>query len=224
MADDTQKTVFGPSKEETNHKKQEENAYTRKLNILVSNITKVEIEVGHVKSDPTTWNIHFKGDKVIRINSKKIEVESVFRQEYITTFNKASPFFKKKDWGTFVGYLSDIATVVQSKEETENVYVAQQLMEILLEYNITTDSNMIIQKNAFGRFFFDNGNKYCVLSNQIKHEVEEELGFKFNPKILSETLTDLGYKDAGTTAIRINGKRPRFWLFDKKVIDDLKQG
>jgi hypothetical protein len=190
----------------------EDSFYKTKINRLCESIETVVIVKGHVPNDPVIWEIHLLGG-VLRIDSKKIEIQDVFRKAYITEFYHPAPSFKQMDWYKFVECISQMAVVIKSTEESEAVYISNQVFDKIRELPITDDQTV----GVTGRALLKHEEFYCLTSSKVS-EIVEVYRFRIAPNVLSSTMTALGYKTAGTPAFRCDGKLCRFWWFYPDII------
>ncbi|MDN5310189.1 MAG: putative primase/helicase [Methanolobus sp.] len=181
---------------------------------LFESVEKVTIVKGHIPTDPTNWEIRIDGH-VLSVDAEKMDRPTLFRKQYLKVFNKSPPAFKE-DWPKFVDALSELAEVVTAKEESESVYIANQLMETIRKLPIITDK----EDAAVGRGLLDHEGHYCLVSKKLD-EIKEAHNYHITPNLLSSTMVSLGLKADGTPTIRCGtAGRPRFWWFYKRAIID----
>lgn len=181
---------------------------------LLDCISEVTIYEGRLKDDPKFWIITFNGSNTpLKIDAEDLIVQKRFLQKYFKLSNTPAPRMKTDEWETFLRALSARATVGTYHEETDNVYIAETVLEKIrdlpkIKKEMATWSKGYIEQDGYR----------CVHHNTIKESVEG-LGFKFTGRILSDTLTQLGYKEEGTNEIWINElKKPvRFWWFKESA-------
>jgi hypothetical protein len=138
--------------------------------------------------------------------------EKSFQIAYLNTFY--SPLsLPEKGWTRFIKKLcSSDKMYVKQGEESENVYIAQQVFEVLAQMQIDTD-----REDPFnGSALLDEDEKYlCVLNSKVT-EIVNTLQFKIGMNKLSTTMIDLGMKlDTGSFLIKHEHKSKIFWKFSK---------
>jgi hypothetical protein len=179
---------------------------------LLDMIDKVVIAKGHIPTDPTTWEIHI-GTGTVRVDAEKMISPLDFCKKYLKTFHMPAPAFKD-DWIPFVMTLHERAEIITSKEESEAVYIANQILEMIRGLPITEDQ----ADAATGRALLQHKGFYCLHNAKVSGVVEA-MRYHIALSDLSRAMTSLGYKKEGTDAFRCNGKLSRFWWFYPEVID-----
>lgn len=203
----------------------------QKLSMLIEKIIVVK---GRISKDPTIWEFHFVGDKrVIRIDSEKVENLTMVRQQYLKTFDEPAPKLSPKKWTNFLSsFTVDDGTkeVIEAPEESENVFIARQVFELICTIPVSEDPDDAID----GRSLYDTNldelddkkRYYCMTSSKLL-ELVSNAGFKITSQNLSESMTELGLKKAGTPRVRYNGqeykKRTRSWCFIPEIVDSHKK-
>lgn len=184
---------------------------------MIASIEKVIIREGKLSSDPVIWEIHISR-KVLRIDAEKIENQKVFRSQYVKAFRTPAPSMKSDIWLKIVEMMGETAEVVRAGEESERVYIANQVFEKVCELRITDDK----QDAATGRGMLDYQGHFCVTSKKIE-EIAQVAGYRIAFSSLSETMTELGLKKEGSENIWYGNKSIRsWWFFQSKVLDQQK--
>jgi hypothetical protein len=60
-------------------------------------INKVVIVKGVIPSDPITWEFHIH-DKILRVDTDRLENMKQFRQQYLKAFDRPAPKIKLSRW------------------------------------------------------------------------------------------------------------------------------
>lgn len=179
---------------------------------LESSIKSVTIEKGHVDTDPSIWRIEFV-DGIIELDAKKLTAYRPFAQEYIKKFNRPAPIISSEEWRAILEILAEKADVVQATEESENVFIANQVMEKIQRMKIIDDKELA----AAGKGLLDHEGYLCLVTTKVEEIIDGR--YRIPLSTLSYVMTQLGYKTEGTHKIRCgNGKRPRFWCFFKDIV------
>ncbi|WP_367344151.1 hypothetical protein [Methanomethylovorans sp.] len=189
---------------------EEKNKSNDDLKKLVDSIESVTIYEGRVKNDQKTWKIKLAGvDTPLSVDAEALTTPRVFSQQHLKWTNSPAPHFKPGKWNVFVAYLSERAEQKQTESESEEVYIAETVYEALMELDAINPEHI---KKKKGYIPIDG---YRGIQHYTLKEITEGLGFKYNSKVLSDTLTQLGYKKEETSLKWIQGlKRPvRVWLF-----------
>lgn len=177
-------------------------------------IEEVTIYEGQIKDDPKYWEFKFKGlDTPLKIEAEELTSSKAFQTKYIKLANTPAPCFKANEWYLILKALAEQAKLSQYVEESDNVYVAKSLFELIQD--LPPIKKELVLRGAKG--YVPHEGYRCVHLYTIK-ELMEGLNFKLNPRILSTTLTQLGYKEEGTPALWIKelNKHVRFWWFKEE--------
>ncbi len=187
------------------------------ISALLNCVTKATIYEGRIKDDPKFWEIHFEGlDTPIKIESELMDSPKAFRKQFLKLTDTPAPPLSASDWYTFVSELSERADRAQSLDESDNVYFAEYLFELIRELPAIKKEHVLKSKGYVSQEGFR-----CVHSNTIK-QLTENLNIKISPQILSGTLEQLGYKEPKTRALWVNGKQHRFWFFKEECFSVLE--
>lgn len=184
------------------------------IDALLEAVESVTIYEGRIRDDPKLWEICFKGlNTPLKIDSEQLDSAGPFRRKFLKLTDTPAPPLKASDWFAFIAGLSERAEHKKSLEESDNVYIAETVMEAIRAQNIIKLESATTHKG-----YVPIDGYRCVHHHTVK-ELTEGLGFKFTGRILSDTLTQLGYKEEGTKQIRVKGlKNPvRFWRFPEAV-------
>ncbi|WP_319506329.1 hypothetical protein [uncultured Methanolobus sp.] len=179
---------------------------------LLDMIDKIVIVEGHIPTDPTTWEIHISNG-LVRVDAEKMISPLDFCKKYLKTFHMPAPAFKD-DWIPFVRALHERAEIVTSKEESEAVYISNQILEEIRRLPKTDDQ----ADASTGRALLQHKGFYCLHNKKVS-EIVEAMRYHITPSDLSQAMTALGYKKEGTDAFRCNSKLTRFWWFYPEIID-----
>lgn len=186
---------------------------------FLDSILEVTIYEGRIKDDPKYWEIKFNGlDTPLKIEAEDLDSSKAFRRKYLKLTNMPAPPLSTTDWYIVLKALGENANHGQYVEESDNVYVTETLFERIRELQqIKMDSAL----KAKGYVLY-NGYR-CIHYNTIK-DLMEALNFKLTPRILSDTLTQMGYKEPGTPAIWVKelNKVVRFWWFKAEKFESPK--
>lgn len=184
---------------------------TNQINSLLNCVRKVTIYAGRIKDDPKYWEIYFEGlDTPIKIESELMDSSRSFRRQFLKLTDTPAPPLSASDWFTFVAALSEKAERGAYSEESDNVYIAEGLFELILGLPAIKKETVMQAKG----YVLHEGFR-CVHWHTIE-ELMEAHGFKLSKQILSSTLTQLGYKEEGTQAFRVKGRLTRFWFFKEE--------
>jgi len=181
---------------------------------FLDTIESVTICEGRIKEDPKTWEIKFNGiNTPLEIDAEALDSTIAFRRKYLKLTNTPAPGIKGSEWYICLKYMAEIATISQTREESDNVFVAEALFELIRD--LTPIKKELVLKGAKG--YVPHEGYRCVHLYVIK-ELMEGLNFKLTPRILSTSLTQLGYKEEGTPAIYVKDlkKHVRFWWFKEE--------
>lgn len=191
---------------------------TSPIEKMIESIEKVVIREGKVPSDPVVWEVYISG-KVLRIDAEKIENQKVFRSQYVKAFRTTAPLMKPDMWLQIVAVMGEMAEVVKAGEESERVYIANQVFEKVCELQVTEDRGIA----AAGRGMLDYQGYFCAPSKKIE-EIVQAAGYRIAFNSLSETMTELGLKKEGSENIRYDNKSIRSWWFVKSKVLDQQKG
>ena len=181
------------------------------INSLLNCVRKVTIYNGRIKDDPKYWEIYFVGlDTPIKIESELMDSARSFRRQFLKLTDTPAPPLSASDWFTFVAALSEKAERSAYSEDTDNVYTAERLFEMIqglpkIKKELVTRVPGYVSHDGFR----------CIHGYTIE-ELMESRGYKISKQALSSTLTQLGYKEEGTQAFRVNGRLTRFWFFKEE--------
>jgi len=189
---------------------------------LYNMIEKVVIVKGAIPSDPTIWEFHILGH-VLKVDAEDLENMSTFRKQYLKAFDRPAPKIKASRWTDILDALANDDDKVehrQAPEESGNVFIARQLFETLCEKDISEDPEDAISGLSFFKYISeaDNETYYCIPSRILKDTVDNS-GFKIPLNELSNTMTELKLKRAGTLLVRYGkGRQKRTWCFFPVVV------
>lgn len=177
---------------------------------LFEAIDKLVIYKGIVPSDMSTCEFHLSGE-VIRIPADRMMNNKIFKIAYFNTF--FSPItLPDEGWTKFVRALTSSDKMeIRSAEESDNVYIASQVFEIVSQLRIDREYEDPFEGTAL----YDIGDEFLYLLSEKITSILNTLQFKIGMKALSTTMSDLGLKDVGTGLIKRGGKSKRFWAFRK---------
>jgi len=188
---------------------------------LYGMIEKVRIVKGRISSDPVIWEFHMIGKLVLKIDTERLEKHGVFRQQYLKEFCMPAPDIKGKEWLKVLSALveDDKTEHVEAPEESERVFIAKQMFEIVCRYDVSEDS-----EDAFAGLYLyktvlkkDDKTYFCMPSDKFLGLVSSA-GFKIPSNLLSETMTELGFKCNGTPRVRYCGPQVRSWCFIPETV------
>lgn len=183
---------------------------------FIDSIESVTIYEGRIKDDPKTWEIKFNGiDTPLKIDAEELDSTKTFRRKFLKLTNTPAPGFRASDWYLSLKFLAEKATLKKTAEESDNVFVAESLFELIRDLQEIKKEHVLKSKGYVAHEGFR-----CVHLYTIK-ELMEGLNFKLTPRILSTTLTELGYKSEGTPALWVKGlkKHVRFWWFSEGLFN-----
>ncbi|MEN6290439.1 MAG: hypothetical protein ABFD07_00280 [Methanobacterium sp.] len=177
-------------------------------NKLYNAIEKVEINRGILEEDPIVWEIHISG-KNLKIDAEKLESQGAFRVQFLRAFNRPAPKVSSKEWEIIIELLAEEKSeIIENEEESENVYIAEQIFECIKRIPISEDEADALN----GRCLLRKG-ELCLLKAQKITEIARELGFNVVPNRLSPVMTKLNFKKAGTRNVRLDKIDTRVWEF-----------
>lgn len=190
--------------------------WTKKTQIdaLLDAVEHVTIYEGRIRDDPKVWEICITGlNNPLKIDSEQLDSARAFRRQFLKLTDNPAPPLSPSDWYTFITSLSERAEHKKSVEESDNVYIAETVLEAILDLPAIKPGSVTKHKG-----FVPIDGYRCVHHHTVK-ELTEGLGFKFTGRILSDTLTQLGYKEEGTRLKWINElkRAVRFWWFKESV-------
>lgn len=192
---------------------------------IYDRISKVRVIEGTVSSDPKRWEIHID-DKVLKILVEKLENQKAFRDQYLREFNVPAPKIKGEDWLNLLNALSENKKeLVVNPEESEEVRIAREIFEKISRLGISEDS----QAFTSGRLIYLHNERYYLRSSTIESMVNDS-SYRISMSKLSETMTELGMKEPGTT--KAGPQRQRCWEFipeflkakDSEKVEDTRSG
>ena len=134
-------------------------------------------------------------------------------------FRSPAPLIKHDLWLKIVALMGETAEVVKAGEESERVYIANQVFEKICELQVIDDR----ASAAAGKGMLDYQGYYCVTSKKVE-EIVQAAGYKIPFNWLSETMTELGLKKEGSESIWYSRKSIRSWCFiQSKVLNQRKE-
>jgi hypothetical protein len=193
---------------------------------LYSMIVKVLIVKGRITSDPVVWEFHMIDNKVLKVDTEKLEKYGVFRQPFLKEYCLPAPDLNGKEWLKILSALveDEKTESVKAPEESERVFIARQIFEIVSDYDISEDPEEALSGQYLYNHEIDGKFHYCMPSSKFL-ELVNNAGFKIPSNILSETTTELGLKCNGTPRVRYGcGRRVRSWCFIPEAILSQKEG
>ncbi|KKG06134.1 hypothetical protein [Methanosarcina mazei] len=189
---------------------------------LYNMIDKVVVVEGVVPSDPTVWEFHILG-KVLKVDAEKLECMATFRRQYLKVFHRPAPEVKPNRWRSVLEALAeDKAEYRQAPEESEFVYIARQIFEIICERDITDDPDDAMTGNFLFKHTLPNGKTYFCMPSVRFGELVQRSGYIIPLNILSTTMTELGMKREGSLRVRYGGPQLRSWCFKPEVVMEQK--
>jgi hypothetical protein len=75
--------------------------------------------------------------QTLKIPIEKLETQAMFRCQYLRAFNRPAPKVKGEEWGRIVEALASDESKVEIEteiEESDNVYIARQMIEEIKKY------------------------------------------------------------------------------------------
>jgi hypothetical protein len=193
-------------------KNKQEQALSDNVLKIYNRISKVRVIEGIVSSDPKRWEIHID-DKILKISVEKLESQQSFRSQYLREFNVPAPKIKGEDWLTLLNALSENKTeLVINPEESEEVRIAREIFEKIRKLGVSEDP----QPFNSGRLIYLHNERYFLRSSAIEGMVNDS-SYRITMSKLSETMTELGMKEPGTT--KAGPERHRCWEFVPEVLN-----
>jgi len=188
-------------------------------------IEKDVIVRGAIPSDPTIWEFYIQ-DKVLRVDTTKLENMTQFRKEYLKVFSHPAPRVTPSRWIALLESLADEkATYIQAPEESNRVFIANSIFEIVCDRAVSKDPDEGLSGLALYEHSFPDDEKPCYcMPSKIFLSLVEGAGFKIPPNDLSSTMTELGLKKDGTLRISYSGQQLRSWCFFKDAVLKEKGG
>lgn len=190
-------------------------------------IAKVTIIKGTIPSDPVVWEFYMQG-KILKVDAEKLEDPSSFRKQYFKMFDHPAPYIKKSGWSSVLEALSeDKVEITKAPEDSEHVFIAKQIFEILCKKNIIDNPEDAANGLGMLKYEPENENKiYCCVPSIVLKDVVDGSGFKIPLNELSRVMTELGLKSPGTPPVRYGkGRRYRSWhFFYEIVLDQQREG
>lgn len=178
---------------------------------LLESVEEVTIVKGHIPSDPTFWHIKIEG-KTIEVNAEKMTTPTRFKQLYLKNFYLPAPSVKTDEWNNLLKLLAEQAQVVTAQEESEHVYIANQMIEEIRRLPVVDSIE------DYNRGLVLHSGCYLLPGSKID-EIIVAHNWKTSAQILSPVMSDLGFKLEGTHATRDGeGKLKRFWWFRPSAI------
>lgn len=187
-------------------------------------IDKVVIVKGRVSTDPTLWEFYING-KILRVETDKLESPKSFRQQYLKIFDRPAPKINNKKWVEILDALAEEKIqYAEAPEESENVFIANQIFEIVSQYEVSDDqeeakSGLTLLKHELEE---DKKTYFCMPSQEFI-ELLRRSGFKIELNTLSGTMTELGMKRKGTPRVYYCGEQLRSWCFIPEAIEGVKR-
>ena len=187
-------------------------------------IDKVVIVKGRLSTDPTVWEFHIQG-KVLTVEAGVVENPKYFRSQFLSIFDSPATLIKTNAWINLLQNLTDTdnekVECIEALEESNNEFIARQIFEIVCdkERDISTDPEEVLSGQAFFKYELkeDSETYYCMPSLVLKNIVDGS-GYKIPPKELSQAMTELGLKKAGTHRVWYNGEQKRSWCFIPEAV------
>ncbi|MGA9188123.1 MAG: hypothetical protein WB014_06080 [Methanosarcina sp.] len=183
-------------------------------------IDKVVIIKGTISSDPTFWEFHIQGEK-LKVDAEKLENQNSFRKQYFKTFDRPAPYIKPSRWSSILEALSeDKAEITATPEDSEQVFIAKQIFEILCRKDLTDNpEDAVTGLGMLKHELEDDENIYCSVPSVILKDIVDGAGFKIPLNELSRVMTELQLKRSGTPLVRYGqGRRYRSWLFFYEIV------
>lgn len=188
---------------------------------FIESIESVEISEGVIKDDPKYWTFKFRNiADPIKIDAELLDNPTAFRKKYLKLTNKPAPPLDIGSWYDVLDMLSETATYTTYEEESDEVYLAKTIMAEIQSLGVINvedpklkkDPSRIYKTRGYISKKYGSYNCKCIHHSIIKNIVEEA-GFKFTPRIVSGSLTQLGYKLPSSKSITIHGLDVRVWAF-----------
>lgn len=178
----------------------------------------VVIVKGRISTDPTIWEFHIK-NKILPVETDKLENPKSFRQQYLKAFNRPAPKISSKRWIDFITALAEEKAIeTEAPEESEHVFIAYQIFEKVTQFEISDDPEDALSGNYLYKAQLEDGKIYfCMPSDKFLGLVEGS-GFRIAPQKLSGTMSELGMKREGTPRIRYLGYQKRSWCFVPEAV------
>jgi hypothetical protein len=190
-------------------------------NKLYSMIVKILIVKGRITNDPVVWEFHMIDNKVLKVDTEKLEKFGVFRQQFLKEYCVPAPDLSGKEWLKILRTLVEDEKTedVEAPEESERVFIAQQIFEIVCEYDISEDPEEALSGQYLYKHVIEKEDevRYCMPSSKFL-ELVNNSGFKIPPNVLSEAMTELGMKCKGTPRVRYCGPQVRSWCFIPETV------
>jgi len=185
---------------------------------LYDMIDKVMIVKGTIPSDPTIWEFHIN-DKILKVDTESLESMRTFRQQFLKVFDRPAPKVKLTRWPSILEALAEEAEYAHAPEESENVFIARQIFEIVCDREISDDAEDAVSGLTLYKHILSKDGKayYCIPSSRFGDWVQGA-GFKIALNILSGAMTELGMKCNGTPNIRYGGSQYRSWCFTPEAV------
>jgi hypothetical protein len=180
---------------------------------LFNLIDKIVVRRGRLKKDEITWDFHING-AVLEIPAEKVEMQGCFRSQYIREFETPAPFIKSEEWVDLINCL-----VVMKKESAEDVeqsddeYLALRVFEEVCKFPISDNKELADQEKCL----YPMGEEFVAIKSKKIEEIVNDTKFKFCARTLSEAMTQLGFKAAGSDRLYIK-KQERVWKFYRKAV------
>jgi len=184
---------------------------------LFDKIDKLIVIKGKVSTDPTIYEYHI-GKKVIRVCAEKLDSPREFRRQYQKVMYLPCKRFTNSEWDELNFELVKKRKIIDGPEESEYVFKAREIFEIICDYEISTAAEDALN----GRSFYQH-EENCYLTSRKVKEIVDTFGFHIPFNILSSTMTELGLKKEGTFVIRLSGKPTRCWSFISAKIREMKE-
>jgi len=186
---------------------------------LYDMIDKVVIVKGAIPSDPTIWEFHILG-QVLKVDTENLESMKPFRQQFLKVFDRPAPKIKISRWPSILEALAeDKAERVQAPEESNHVFIARQLFEIVCSREISDDADEAVSGLTLYKHVLKEDNKlYFSMPSNVFLELVNGAGFKIPSNELSVTMFELGMKREATPRVSYCGKQLRSWCFIPEAV------
>src|SRR5665647_3273999 len=102
---------------------------------LLSLINKLVISRGRIPTDPKVWEFHIL-DKVLKLDSEKVEKVSVFRSQYLKAFDMPAPHIGNKAWSWVLQSLVDDEKIeyADAPEELSLIHISEPTRRTPISY------------------------------------------------------------------------------------------
>jgi hypothetical protein len=188
-------------------------------------IEKVVIIKGAIPSDPCIWEFHIES-QILKVDAEKLESMSPFRKQYLKVFDRPAPKVKCDRWPFILEALAeDKAESIQAPEESEHVFIAREIFESICEREVSDMAEDALSGMTLFKHEHEKDKQvYFSMPSNILKEIVDNSGFKIPLNKLSEAMSELGFKKAGTDRVWYNGIQKRSWCFIPEAILTEKGG